>query len=390
MGRGQFASQAAGEVYQNGKNADKFPPPSIKLKDSSNTQLTKRLDKEFEEEMQLLLMAAGFGGTFIVTVCRRAKGSAHTKGLNIKSPSNHGVVITWHKGSNDNNIEMVLGLPRGIGAASFHQKLKAAERLLCEQEDFEDGLRDRIHGKDHTHEDSNSKDESSVVELPAAETGKVTETAAPKEEQTTKRGPRGDTELRLFFDEIVENCRSSHNGIIPRDSCLAILRREFNWESAYSTGPAIKRLVARGHLEIVSKTCYKMGSRWLRMYADKLPPAPASLEPEQVEVSEPVPVQTSAEVPTQKPVASGAGKEQANVQAGFDQLKKRAGIAGRYRARLKEIENESATLAELREQHEKREAALHKESERIQTALLRPDLVGVEEKFASISELLKQ
>ena len=87
MGSSTSRQQVAGIVYRNARHADKFPPPEVVVKKKSHSDLTNYIGQDFYDELQLLLMAAGFGGSFTVFTKKRVPGSPHRSPLQQRTAS---------------------------------------------------------------------------------------------------------------------------------------------------------------------------------------------------------------------------------------------------------------------------------------------------------------
>ena len=97
----------------------------------------KDVSSDLHTQLINLLLKSGFGGTFTVVVMTKVKGTPHTRGLHVRSANAKGVVITWHQGSNDNNIQMLVCVPSRYDPMHFFSLLKQTEQCLGQQKVFE-------------------------------------------------------------------------------------------------------------------------------------------------------------------------------------------------------------------------------------------------------------
>jgi len=101
---------------------------------TGNTDFIRRLKKGgFEERLAVLLQKANYRGMFTYRGLEPVKGSSHTHGLKVKRPARFGVELTYHHGSNDNNILVIVLPPKGVLPQEFFLSLQRAEEIPDEK-----------------------------------------------------------------------------------------------------------------------------------------------------------------------------------------------------------------------------------------------------------------
>lgn len=138
MAPSAISPQAAGQVIKSAKYADQNPVPKLDIEDRSNkNDLLKYLDKDFREELELILLTAGFGGRFKLHATKRVKGSCGALGLHIGTPQGHGVALAYQGvgAGNGNRVEVIIFPPANMDPFNFRKKLVEGRELLATLED---------------------------------------------------------------------------------------------------------------------------------------------------------------------------------------------------------------------------------------------------------------
>lgn len=190
----------------------------------------KSVSKRFKDELTDLLRSAGYAGTFNLVLGQYVKGTSHTKGLRIKSPTVHGIELTWHEGSNDNCLSMILCVPRHENVEHFHAKLKQAltSAPAAKDEDVaEEGMRmTTIESASKSSDPGGNEPDQTLVEL--------------------------------FVEEVVKQIDAF--GSASRQVCLDVIEQfGVAKEMANAT---LSSLVQYGHLAANGDDAFELGAPW--------------------------------------------------------------------------------------------------------------------------------
>src|SRR3989338_2611414 len=232
------------------------------IKRTGNDQIGLQLSVRFYEELKHLIETAGFAGTFTIMVRTKVKGTAHTKGLKISSPEIHAVRVTYHGGSNDNCIEMLLSRPGDMASFGFHARLITAQKKLL-QADV--GAADEKVVPLKRPADSVSPPAS-----PQQPPTRLVPSTTPVDESITTdiQHFADDLEnIQIFLLEVLPHVLA--NGRVLKRQCLGALH-SFGYRAG-GIGRIFTAIVSRGPLVIVDDNWVEIPAAWM----EKLrPPAP--------------------------------------------------------------------------------------------------------------------
>lgn len=222
----------------------------IEFKYTGNMKgVRKSLGKDFTEELTGLLRTAGYAGTFSICATKYTKGTPHTKGLRIKSPSSHGIELTWHQGSNDNCLAMILSVPHQESVTHFHTQLRAAQTVVEEKERKKPvetglaGIAAPVSSPTTKQEKPDTPQASVVAPISVASGGRFVDDLA---------------QVELFVEEVAKHVNSQ--GIVSKRICLDVIRR-FGITMG-GVGKTFSSLVQRGHLLDCGGDTFGLNSTW--------------------------------------------------------------------------------------------------------------------------------
>ncbi len=362
----------------------------VGFKYHGNEKAEGRLNKRrFEKKFATLARVAGYAGTFHIHLVNFVKGTAHTKGLRIRSPGRDRVEITWHEGSNDNCLLMyIAAFPPHLPPVQLHSRLKAAQagKLALDQHeaevvalpagDKEGATGQRTDANDvgvHIPQllgDEQLQQESARVEAVAVETCHMF---------------MGDAELIAvcmleIFGQVDEK------GWIGAVKCAGILEA-FGY-SPRTADRILHSLVIAGHLISSGKDRQRFALRptWLERFRPSEPEAKVEQPARPQAPASPPPVETVQ--PSEAGIAELAPAKIVSQTARFDQLSKLAKRAERARTRRGELAAEIAAHEELIRGYSARRDAVQKDLALLDGFLGQSDVKDAEAKFAQISALL--
>lgn len=227
----------------------------------------RRITPGFYVALENLLRKAGFnGGRFVVNYQRMGKGTAHTHGLRLRSPSAFGVTFTWHEGSNDNCFTLSIRSPNGMEHHAFYARLKEALSLgesqqLREYEqppsadEVSESQTDHSTGKilpDLKFLPKKEEDSTESIESVSSVSDSVAQPMFADDEQN----------VELFLIEAVR--LADLNGQIMVEACTHILKRDFQKKG---TSSIVRSLIARGHLlETGDTSLVQIAPHWLAKF----------------------------------------------------------------------------------------------------------------------------
>ena len=341
-----ISPQAAGQVMRSAKNADRHPVPTLKIVDQSNkNDLLKYLDKDFREEIERILLTAGFGGKFTLHATKRVKGSSGALGLHIGNPQGHGVRLLYQGigAGNGNRVEVIIFPPANMDPFIFHQKLVKGRELLATLEDQDE-----------------APEETPVAEPLVSD---VTVEAEEEETSSTKLSV-GDCEL--LVGTLVSDGSVDSEGVISRRHVLDFLGTEFGIEGR-ARGPVLRVLCnpRRKFLTPVDDVDLKVHKRFFTQ---------SSVEEE------------TKELPV--PPKAGAPTKPESVKTRLGRLARRASLVDRYEKRKSELSGKIEQSTTLIKTLEIEKAAWEAELEKIERKLEDSDLQGAKEKYEDVLKLL--
>ena len=359
-----------------------------------NQKVMRHVSKNFVPQMSELLTEAGFGGKFTIRVDRYAKGTPHTKGLRIKSPSKLGLDITWHEGSNDNCIAMCVLVPHPLDRMSFHSKLKAAQAGLNARDEAEEevlaGPPGLIVMAPHVPAILPDLTPKPLVVL--AELQSFVETA----DNTRERFVEDPERVELFMMEIVDS--ASPGGWVPTSVCSKVIQ-----STGYPTkgvSSVFRSLVGAGHLDKVPTMKRGVeGFRITKTWLDKLRPPQAAVEERVVPIVPPAAPRVQAVVPETAPSLASPRTNGSHAPSKLlkhipasEQIKHLSAIAekvSRHRARQAELNAELESIDQLIALQSMRRKKILEDLVKVDTYLSQPDVTEAEAKFAQVSAILQ-
>ncbi len=386
-------NQAPGERQGQNHSADAV----IKL--TGNPQVMRHVTKGFIPELTGLIHRAGFGGTFTVRVDTYAKGTPHTKGLRIKTPSKWGLDITWHEGSNDNCIAMCIMVPAPLDRMSFHSKLKAAQAALAAEDEAEEALPHIVlAGSPPTPvilPDLTTKPPQVLgVAPPQTLNGSKHESFEEAADNARERFVDDSERVELFMLEIIGE--ASPEGWVPTSLCSKVIQ-----SAGYLKGlsSVFRSLVAANHLERVPTQRgglegFRITKRWL----EKLRPE-AVVKERIIPSAAPVAQRVQEVVEEVVPVSASPKLNGSHVQPekllkqvpASEQIKHLSAVADkvrRQRVRQTELKDELAGIDHLMALQTARRAKIVEDLAKVNSYLSQPEVTEAEAKFAQVSAIL--
>lgn len=371
--------------------------------DKAERKITK---KNFEPLLGAILKGAGFGGTFTIVVGTYVKGTPHTRGLRIKSPTRLGLEITWHEGDNSNCLGMVVRVPPPMDPITFHSKLKAAEAAFDAEEQAQRELGRAAkngngsgNGQAFVHvagptpakprilPDLRAASHASPQPVDMSQPAKAATPTSQQEAQGPGPSPEpfvhDEINIELFMSEIAKS--ASPKGWVRVSVCASALRQHFNYRRG-GQGSVLRSLVSRGHMSRVDNENFCLSKSWFQ----KLRPELVSSHEVSVSSS-----RQSADTPsTQKPAETLVPRTPSTSAAltpgqQIDRLATQVRKAQTRRARRQELAQEEASLASLIEMNTNRLNAVREEIGRLDEFLNSPETKTAEERFARISAALE-
>lgn len=189
------------------------------------------------EDLSKAVDFAGYGGTFTLVLLGKVKGTAHTKGLRIRSPQKDSVEITSQFGDNGSCVECKLIVPHHINSLVFYSKLKEAYTAMEETERPKKPTTNVVP----LHPD---------VQLPAAGSSAAPAAIAPaatEEATPLKQGVQShvgfiqrDDDVKLFMLYVSERAK---DGRITVQACTTILIEEFGFGHRRLAAPTLGSLL---------------------------------------------------------------------------------------------------------------------------------------------------
>ncbi|OHB19073.1 MAG: hypothetical protein A2854_02605 [Parcubacteria group bacterium RIFCSPHIGHO2_01_FULL_56_18] len=233
----------------------------------------------FEDALAKLLRKANFLGRFKYRALQTVKGTTHTKGLQVKRPQSFGVEVTYHEGSNDNNILVLVHAPTGMNS---HEFLAA----LCNALKIPDG-------DDLPKQKTNGHGGRVLPALPQKEPEPPAPT--PREYFGVEEGKLALTDgaVELLMAELVQHC--DEKGIFHfqrlKELLVTICRFEVpdSHRGIIGYTPVIRSMMHRKHILAIENMPYhrRMGLLWrIKFLAEstdesnaEVAPAAAAQEP---------------------------------------------------------------------------------------------------------------
>lgn len=364
--------------------------PSLKI--IGHPGISREIAGGFTKKLTDLLLKAGFGGEFTVVAQTKVKGTPFTKGLHVKSPNARGATITWHHGSNDNNIQMLLCAPPHYDPMRFFSLIKSAEAVLAGEVEEEVTIVASTSVGAAAAAAAVRADVPTVTDVSPVESGRVDPVeppAASKENSSEPLGIEAGYKYRpdpdaaeLIVEELAKLADS--NGKVAREHCRALLTGTFGFPTA-RLGPVYKSLISRGYLQPVDgvEESLRIGVAWMKKY---FPNVAVTVAPPPEPITESAPVERSPQPQFREMPVAKLAPNPAAVEV--QKLARRAQIAAGKRKRLGDIRNELTQLDELIRIQTERRTSLLEERGLLSDQLTQADLCDAEDRFAAIQRIL--